>query len=184
VEGIVDPDALTACPFFKQAAVELEEEAPLFGRTFWIYTGISLVAVVAVVVLVQYLVFGPLRRPTAGLEVTVGLPDMLTASRPWNVDIMIANVTGDRPLGFRVEFPRDTARRFEILNPTPAPAATEKPDGAHRLVFDPVPPAQYVRVTVPVQPQRAGKVDFEMLVTDERGRAISRYSRRRLEVEP
>ncbi len=184
VESVTDPDALTVCPLFKQAPVQLEEEAPLFGRSFWIYTGIGLAAVVAIVVLLQHLVFGPLRQPTAGLDVRIGLPDILTASRPWQIDITIANVTGEQPLGFRIEFPPDTVRRFEILDPNPPPLSKEERRGTQRMTFEAVSPGQYLRLTVPVQPRRAGRMDFEMLVTDERGRVISRCSGRKLEVEP
>ena len=184
VDNVIDPDALTSCPFFKQAPVVIEEEPPLFRRGFWLYAGIGAVVVVAIVAVLQYFVLAPLRRPAEGLDARVALPDTLTASRPWPIEITIYNQEADKELGFAVEFPAGTLRRFDVIGSTPPAVSKEAHRGGQRLTFEAVPPMQYTRVTVRVQPKRPGRKDFEMLVTDEHGRLIRRCAGRKLEIEP
>ncbi len=184
VEDVVDPDALTTCPFFKQGEVVIEKEPPLFQSRFWLYAGIGAAAVVLLVFLVQHFIVAPLRAPAEGLTARVGLPDVLTASTPWDIEITVSNEDTERALGFRVEFPSDTVQRFEILDPSPAATSKEEHRGGQRLTFEPIPPSGRVRITMPVQAKRAGYRDFEMLVTNERGRLVTRCSRTKLEVQP
>ncbi|MGD8237318.1 MAG: hypothetical protein PVH68_02085 [Armatimonadota bacterium] len=184
VDDVVDPDALTACPLFKQSEVAIEEEPPLFSRRFLLYAGVGCALVVVIVFLVQYVILAPLRAPAEGLDASIGMPQMLTASTPSPIDITVYNQDSARALAFRVEFPADTIGRFDVVGSTPPAVSTEEYRGGQRLAFEAIPPMDYARVSVRVRAKRMGRKDFEVRVTDDEGRLVTRHTVRKLEIEP